>query len=114
MSIDGFYAAYFTGAADQGLAMLVFRNGTIVGTDVAAVTYEGTYRNTASGIDVNLEISVPANTLLVQGVNTGPQGDVSQLNFQLPPDFLLRPFIRIEAKHGPVNVKFRKLREING
>jgi hypothetical protein len=29
-SINGFYAAYLTGSAGQGLAMLVFKNGTIV------------------------------------------------------------------------------------
>jgi hypothetical protein len=75
--------------------------------------YDGTYSNAEEGIAVNLNISLPPNTLLVQGVTTGPQMDTSQLAFQLPLDFLSRPFIRIDAKHGPVNAKITKLRDLN-
>ena len=112
-SINGFYAAYLTGTASQGFAMLVFRNGTIVGVDVAGVKYDGTYSDTGSGFAVKLNVWVPPNTLLVQGVSTGPQSDKSELDFQLPVDFLSQPFIRINAKHGPVNAKLAKLRELN-
>jgi hypothetical protein len=48
-SINGFYAAYLTGSAGQGLAMLVFRNGTVVGVDAAGVKYDGTYRDRVLG-----------------------------------------------------------------
>jgi hypothetical protein len=112
-SINGIYAAYLTGSAGQGFAMLVFRNGTIVGVDVVGANYDGTYSDTGSGLSVKLKVSLPANTLLVQGVSTGPQGDKSELEFQIPTDFLSRPFIRIDAKHGPVNVKLVRLRELH-
>ncbi len=112
-SIDGFYAAYLTGSATQGLAMLVFRNGTIVGVDAGGVKYDGTYTDTGTGFAIKLNVFVPPNTFLVQGVTSGPQGDKSELNFQLPVDFLSQPFIRINAKHGPVNARMMKLRELN-
>jgi len=113
LSIDGFYAAYLTGSSGQGLVMLIFRHGTIVGIDVAGAKYDGTYTGAGGGFAIKLTIWLPPNVLLVQGVNTGPQGDSSQLDFQLPADFLSQPFIRINAKHGPVNAKLVKLREIN-
>lgn len=113
MSINGFYAAYLTGSVNQGFAMLVFRNGTIVGVDAGGVKYDGTYTNTGSGFAIKLNVFVPPNTFLVQGATIGPQGDKSELNFQLPVDFLSQPFIRINAKHGPVNAKITKLRELN-
>lgn len=112
-SIDGFYAAYLTGSFGQGLVMLIFRHGTIVGIDAAGAKYDGTYTDAGGGFGVELGIWLPPNILLVQGASTGPQGDNSQLDFQLPADFLSQPYIRVNAKHGPVNVKLIKLRELN-
>jgi hypothetical protein len=112
-SIDGFYAAYLTGSAGQGFAMLVFRNGIIVGVDVAGIKYDGTYRDTGNGFSVSLNLLYPPNTILVQGVSTGPEIEKAVLDIQLPVDFLSQPFIRVSARHGPVNAKIVKLRELN-
>lgn len=112
-SINGFYAAYLTGSSTQGFAMLVFRNGTIVGVDAVGVKYDGTYKDTGNGFAVKLNVSIPPNTQLIQGVRTGPQTDNSELDFQLSRDFLSQPFIRINTKHGPVNAKLIQLRELN-
>jgi hypothetical protein len=111
-SIDGFYAAYLTGSNSEGFAMLVFRSGTIVGVDAAGVKYDGTYSDTRNGFAVKLTLSIPPNTLLIQGATSGPQGEKSELAFQLPLDFTSRPYIRIDANHGPVNAKLTKLREL--
>jgi hypothetical protein len=114
-SINGFYAAYITGSSQQGFALLVFRNGAVAGADVGGGKYDGTYTFSGleKGFSVELKVSLPPNIFLVQGVTTGPQGDASEISFQLPTDFLSRPFVRINAKHGPVNVKIVKLRELN-
>jgi hypothetical protein len=111
-SIDGFYAAYLTGSDSQGFVMLIFRGGTIVGVDAAGVKYDGTYSDTKEGFAVKLTLSIPPNTLLVQGVTSGPQGEKSELAFQLPLDFMSRPYLRIDGNHGPVNAKLTKLREL--
>lgn len=112
-SIDGFYAAHLTGSSGQGLVMLIFRRGTVVGIDVAGAKYDGTYTDADGGFAVKLSIWLPPNILLVQGASTGPQGDSSELDFLVPTDFLSQPYIRVNAKHGPVNVKLTKLRELN-
>jgi hypothetical protein len=112
-SLNGFYSAYLTGSAGQGLAMVVFRNGKIIGVDVSGATYDGTYSDTGNGFAIKLNIVLPPNATLVQGGSTGPQGDRSELDFLLPVDFLAQPFIRVNAKHGPVNVKLVKLRDLN-
>jgi hypothetical protein len=112
-SINGFYAAYLTGSAGQGFAMLVFRNGAIVGVDAAGARYDGSYTESADGFAVKLKVWLPPSTLLVQGVSTGPEGDSSELDLNLSADFLSQPFIRINAKHGAVNAKLTKLRELN-
>ena len=112
-SINGVYAAYLTGRLGQGLVMLVFRNGQITGADVSGVKYDGSYVESTEGFSVKLNIAIPPNTYLVQGVRAGPEGDKSELAFPLPADFLTQPFIRVNAKHVPVNVKFIKLRDFN-
>ena len=112
-SINGFYAAYLTGSEGQGFAMLVFRNGTITGVDAGGAKYDGTYVDTENGHSIKVTVSLPPNTLLIQGVTTGPEIDSSVLEFQIPADFLSQPFLRISAKHGPVNAKQTKLRELD-
>jgi hypothetical protein len=112
-SIDGFYSAYLTGSMGQGFAMLVFKRGAISGADAMGARYDGNYRDSASGFSVRLKVWLPPNTLLVQGVSTGSEADISELDFELPADFLAQPFIRVNAKHGPVNVKLVKLRELD-
>jgi hypothetical protein len=112
-SINGFYAAYLTGSDSQGFAMLVFRDGTIVGVDAAGVKFDGTYEAASPGFSVKLRVSVPPNTLLIQGVKTGAEIESSELEFLLPSDFLSQPFLRLNAKHGPVNAKLTKLRDLN-
>jgi hypothetical protein len=113
ISINGFYGAYLTGSAGQGFAMLIFKDGVIIGVDASGVKYDGTYAYTENGYSIKLNVAVPANTLLVQGVNSGPQIDNSEIDIQLPLDFLSQPFVRIDGKHGPVNAKIIKLRELN-
>lgn len=111
-SINGFYAAYLTGSSGQGFSMLVFKDGIIVGADVVGAKYDGTYTETNAGFAAKLRVSIPPNTLLVQGPTIGPQGDNWEMDMEFPIDFLSQPFIRINAKHGPVNVKLVKLRDL--
>jgi hypothetical protein len=114
MPIDGVYAAYLTGRGGQGLVMLLFRNGHVTGADVSGVKYDGSYvENDDRAFAVKLKIAIPPNTYLVQGVKASPEGDNSELVFALPADFLAQPFIRVNAKHGPVNVKLIKLRDFD-
>lgn len=111
--IDGFYAAYLTGKVGQGLAMFVLKKGAVVGVDVAGISYDGTYTETADDIAIHLKMSIPPKTFLVQGITTGPEKEESSLAFRLPRDFLSQPFIRIDAAHGPLNAKLIKLRELD-
>jgi hypothetical protein len=111
-SIDGFYAAYLTGSSGQGFCMLVFKDGIIVGADVMGAKYDGTFTESDGGFAATLRVSIPPNTRLVQGPTIGPQGDDWEIDMQLPVDFLSQPFIRINSKHGPVNAKLVKLRDL--
>jgi hypothetical protein len=114
VSINGFYAAYLTGAEGQGFALLVFRNGRLVGADARGVIFDGNYTaDQGASHRVKLRVKLPANIHLIQGGTTGPQGETYELTFELPSDFLAQGFIRIEGKHGPVNTKFVRLGDLD-
>lgn len=110
---NGFYAAFVTESNGQGFVMLVFRNGNIVGVDAGGVSYDGTYGDTEGGHSVKVRLTFPPNTQLINGQRTGAQVETSDLEFHLPADFLSRPFIRIETKTGPTNVRLVKLRGLD-
>jgi hypothetical protein len=68
--VNGFYAAYLTGANGQGFAMLVFTDGKIVGVDATSSKFDGIYTNIPTGFSVTVSIS-PPNTPLINGGMTG-------------------------------------------
>jgi len=109
-SIDAFYAVYLTGAAGLSLALIALLNGRIIGVDATGVKISGSYTTEeAAGHRVRAKVALPANTPLIQGVVTGPQADLYEVEFNLPPDFLERDYIRVETKYGPLNARFVRL-----
>ena len=112
--IDGIYVAYLSAAAGQGVAMLHFVAGRVVGADLGGVLYDGRYVEAPpDAYQIDLVVSIPAGTALVQGDVTGPELETYSLTASLPRDFLTRPFVRIEGKHGPVNARLVRLRRLN-
>jgi Carboxypeptidase regulatory-like domain len=93
-----------TGAAVPGVSVTVSNPATgqtrSVITDSAGQYAVWPYRETGEDFAVTLNVSAPPNTLLVQGVTTGQQGDNSELGFQLPRDFLSQPFIASKPSRG--------------
>jgi hypothetical protein len=115
MKIDGFYIAYLSGKNGQGLAMLVFREGRIVGADAGEVIYDGQYAESPDGtIPVTLSLKFPPNASLIQGGTADPKGEEAQVNFRMPPDFSSGKFFRVETPRGPVNARLLRLRGLDG
>ena len=112
--MDGIYSIRFRGAADWGMGLLMFRKGKIVGADVAGVQYDGTYSENEKEIFVQIVMSVPAGVTLVQGYPAQPkafevpfEATVAKLAIESSEPILMR------LPHGPVNVIFSFLRELN-
>jgi hypothetical protein len=113
--IDAFYSVYMTGKQGQGFALVAFTRGRVIGADAGGFVLDGEYSD--AGVDlvsVSLRIKAPPHAPRIQGGVVGPQGEESQLDFQMSRDFASRQFVRIETQRGPVNVKFVRLRELDG
>jgi hypothetical protein len=110
--IDGFYSAYTTGKQGQGFAMIVLMADRLIGADATGFLFDGTYSTSDKTVSVSMSITAPPNMPRVQGGLTGPEGESSHIDFDIPRDFALRDFIRIETKEGPVNVKLVKLNPV--
>lgn len=110
-TIGGFYAVYISGKHGQGLVLVALRGGRIVGADAAGSIIDGQYSEPLSNsLSITLSVKAPANMPLIQGGTTGPDGETTHMNFQIPIDFATRKFVRIEGPRGPVNARFLKLR----
>lgn len=113
-SLNGFYAAYLSGKAGQGFAMLVFRNGKIAGAGPLGEGFDGHYEDAGSGmLSVSVATKVPPNVALIQGGTTGPDGETNTLTFQMSQNFSTQEFLRIETHRGPINVKIVKVRGLD-
>lgn len=112
--IDGFYAAYLSGAAAYGLAILALRKGKVSGADVTGTKIAGTYEAAADGGNrLHIDVVLPGGGLLIQGAQTPPEGDSYEIDFVLPEDFLNRKSLRIDTKHGPINARFVRIGDID-
>lgn len=111
---DGFYAAYMTGEEGQGFAVFLFLNGIITGADPLGVRFDGKFTATHDGtLHATVEVNVPPEGTVVQGVTPGPSGLTYGVSFDLPPD-KASDYFQISTPLGPVNVRLEKLRSIEG
>ncbi len=111
--MDGFYVAYISGTAGLGMAMFIFREGVMVGSDISGVSYDGTYVASEDGrsAQVSAVVNVPGGTTLVQGVVVPPEGESFRIE-RLIPLVNDAQFFPLDTPHGPVNVRLTKLRDL--
>lgn len=110
--MEGFYVGYFTGEAGNGLAMFTLREGVIVGVDALGVRFDGTYEPDKEGYKIAVKISAPPDGVLVQGISTGTTGLKYEVETTIPGAIDSVPYLTIPTPFGPVNVKFKKLRDV--
>ena len=111
-AVDGFYLIHMTGLTGNGVALVVLTDGKIVGSDVVGVTFDGSYAKSPDddGYTISLSVKAPAGGVLIQGVETGPNGLTYELTAKLPNGFDKVDFVPVSTPLGPVNARFRKLR----
>jgi len=87
--IVGKYAFVFCGANDVGTGWFaVGQDGSVIGADIGNVTYNGTAREGDDGwITLDLELTIPAGTTLVQGTAAQDVPHNRNLHAYLPPLF---------------------------
>jgi hypothetical protein len=114
--IDGFYLMAFTGVHGSGFGMLVLRDGNIAGADVAGSTYDGTYVLNPQTREVKLEATMFAPA----GVTPVQTGIPLVVPMTLPiaatftqEDTANEQLVLLKTQIGPVNVIFRKIRDIS-
>jgi hypothetical protein len=116
--IDGFYSIAFTGVAGSGFGILVFRRGAVVGADAAGATYDWTFRTNEDGtIGVEVVMKAPAGLRPVQtGVPLANPVEMA-ISGSLPGtsellDATTSAPRQITTPLGPINIVFRKIRDL--
>ncbi|ABN78106.1 hypothetical protein [Cereibacter sphaeroides] len=109
--MDGFYAAYFTGEAGFGFALLIFDRETIVGVDETGVQYDGSYKESEDRIFVRIQIRAPAGVTLVTGQSLSAPTE-QLLSTSMGRDFANGQHVELDTEMGRVNVIFKKLKDL--
>ena len=104
---------YFTGVSGAGEAVFVMKDGVIVGSDTAGGVLDGTYKDTGDGnLDISVKLKVPAGTWLVTGTTAGREPLTQEITATLPANLGNGRSLGIQTPTGPVNVVFKRLRDI--
>lgn len=111
-AIDGIYAGYMTGAEVNGFATFVFLKGIISGVDPLGVMFDGTYTAHAEGYTVSVTVKIPSGGTVIQGASAGPDGISYNVQLQFSADFAEQDFIRIDTPLGAVNLRLKKIRDL--
>ena len=111
--MNGIYTMYFTGVAGSGHALFIMKNGVIVGSDATGGVLDGTYKDAVDGnLDISVTLKVPSGTRLVTGVTAGRDPLTQQITARLPENLGNGRSIGVQTPTGPVNVVFKRLRDI--
>ena len=104
---------YFTGVTGSGHAVLVMKDGVIVGSDATGGVLDGTYKDAGDGnLDVSVTLKVPPGTWLVTGATVGREPLTQKINATLPENLGNGHSVGVQTPTGPVNVVFKRLRDI--
>ncbi|SOC27660.1 hypothetical protein [Stappia indica] len=109
--MEGFYALYYTGVAGFGHAVLVMRQGIISGADATGGVYDGTYSTVDDTTEAAVKLTVPAGATLVTG-QTLSEPLTQNISATLNSSFADGHPVAIRTPMGPVNVIFKKLRNL--
>lgn len=106
--VEGIYTAYLTGAAGQGMAMFMFKDGKIAGADVAGLTFSGEYIVDASRILGKISYRMPAGSTSITGTSFQKSSNEIVVPLSLPEEIDPNETYRLDTPIGPLNAKFVK------
>lgn len=112
--LDGFYSIFFTGVSGQGFGIIVLKDGILVGADSAGGSYNGHYaiENGKQFLIGEVVLKAPPGIQLVTGAATGSEPASWTIPLSLPADFGNGQPLPLKTSTGPINIIFRKLRDI--
>ena len=115
--LEGMYRLDFAGVAGFGAAALVVKEGKIFGSDVAGVSYDGTYEPTGTPgeVTLTLTLTVPPGVRLVQGLVAGHQGfafKVGPQTVNLQNQGEISVTTPVNGPKGAVRARISKLRNL--
>lgn len=111
---NAIYAMYYTGGSGSGHAVFVMMNGTISGADVVGGILDGTYTvGDDDRVSFKVTLIAPAGMTLVTGQTAGAEPIHQEISATLPAGMGNGSPVQIQTPLGPVNVIFKKLRDLN-
>lgn len=112
--VEGIYTAYLAGAAGQGMAMFVFRDGKIAGADIAGLTFSGSYQVNDANLIGEVRYRMPAGSVSITGASFEQSSDIIVVPLSLPEVIDPNETYRVDTPIGPLNARFVKNVSLGG
>jgi hypothetical protein len=110
--MNGIYLGYMTGMYGNGLALILIREGVIVGADAGGMMLDGSYSSAGHGYHVKVAISIPPGCVTIHGIPSGEKGLRYEVEANVPSNLESVPFLTFPTPFGPVNCRFKKIRDV--
>lgn len=105
---EAIYAACLTGAAGQGMAIFVFKDGEIAVADFAALIFIGSYEAKASQLIDEVSYRMPVGSVSITGASFEQSSDSIMIPLSLPAKVDPDETYRVDTPIDPLNAKFSK------
>lgn len=111
---NSIYTVYISGISGNSIALLVFIDGIISGSDIGGGLYDGVYKDVDNGmfIEGHIVFKLPINTASVVGIPPQSESTSFDVPIRLPSELDSEDFHRIETPSGAVNARFVKTRDL--
>jgi hypothetical protein len=112
--LDGIYSITFRGRADWGMGMIILQHGSITGADAMGALYDGSYIDSGANLEIRFTMTVPPGVALVQGTPAQPKAYSISTEATVPKTAFAEGHpVLLQLPPGPVNVIFRRLRQLS-
>lgn len=112
MNVEGIYVSYLTGAAGNGVALLCFRNGMIVGADMSGLVFSGEYQVNEARILGKIRFTMPPFSTSIAGAATGYEPMAVDVPIELSLPIKEEDIFLIKTPVGQINARLKMLTAI--
>ncbi|MDE0147329.1 MAG: hypothetical protein OXM58_03070 [Rhodospirillaceae bacterium] len=111
--MNGIYAMFYTGISGIGNAVFIMVDGKISGADVSGGILDGEYTAIKNNrVTFQARLTTPVGATLVTGQTVADKPITQEVSATLSANFANGSPVQIQMPMGPVNVAFRKLRDL--
>jgi hypothetical protein len=104
---------FASGMTGQSMVVASVVDQKIFGADLFGSKIDGDLSENKGAVHLDVKVQVPAGVEIVQGI-VAPEGGLEyKISGDMPEDYLVRDYVRLETPYGPIHARFQELRTLD-